>query len=303
MRPDLYSLLKQLNAIGGMGEIGQSGFCLLMALWQRANELNWTDQFTMTNAELLYKAGFNTEKTLIEKRNRLSQLGYFTYIAPKNRKQCGTYLMNYNLLDRFSCSEVSSNYSTEVSRKVSSEVNNPLSCSQVSRNVNSEVNSGVNSEVNSGVCSEVNINKLNQLNKTKPTAAASYESELVRVEETFRELTGKLMPSPLDVQNMRLALELTQGNAQMVIELIRNAVKTYKPKYAGDQIRAFGYFIPAIREAAALAKAKAEPLSSHEHHELTQAEQEQSRNLTQEILKALPADLLSELEIGVEENG
>ena len=61
---DLYSLLKQFNAIGGIAQTGQPGFCLLMALWQKANELNWANRFTMTNAELLYKAGFKCAKTL-----------------------------------------------------------------------------------------------------------------------------------------------------------------------------------------------------------------------------------------------
>ena len=37
---DLYSLLKQFNAIGGMVETGQAGFCMLMVLWQKAMNLN-----------------------------------------------------------------------------------------------------------------------------------------------------------------------------------------------------------------------------------------------------------------------
>lgn len=95
---DLYSLLKQFNAISGMDETGQSGFCLLMALWQKSNELNWNNQFTMTNTELLYRAGFNSESTFTRNRNKLKQLGYFDYIKPSNRRQCGTYILNFDLL-------------------------------------------------------------------------------------------------------------------------------------------------------------------------------------------------------------
>jgi hypothetical protein len=153
---DLYSLLKQFNAIGGMAQTGQSGFCLLMALWQKANELNWINQFTMTNAELLYKAGFNCEKTLIEARNRLSQLGFFKYIKPNNRRKCGTYILNYDLL-------TPNNYLPGVSSKVNSE---PDYLPDVNSNVSSGVSSEVSSDVNSGVSSEVNINKT-KLNKTK----------------------------------------------------------------------------------------------------------------------------------------
>lgn len=102
-KPDLYSLLKQFNAIGGMAEIGQPGFCLLMALWQKANELNWVHQFTMTNTELLYRSGYNSEGAMINKRNQLKQYGYLDYIPPKKSRSCGTYILNFNLVEsRFS---------------------------------------------------------------------------------------------------------------------------------------------------------------------------------------------------------
>ena len=154
---DLYSLLKQFNAIGGMAETGQSGFCLLMALWQKANELKWRNKFTMTNAELLYRAGFNTEKTLINVRNKLTQLGYFKYISPKNRRKCGTYILEFDLMNLLDCLP-----------EESSEVN-----SQVSNGVNSESNSlpresnGVTSQGSGKVSNEVNINKpkVTKLNK------------------------------------------------------------------------------------------------------------------------------------------
>lgn len=140
-KPDLYTLLKQFNAIGGIAQTGQSGFCLLMALWQKSNELNWAKQFTMTNAELLYKAGFNTEKHLIEVKNKLSQLGYYQYIKPTNRRKAGTFILNFNLYNLV-------NYLPQVN-------------SEVSNSVSSEVNS----EVNSAVSSSVNINKLNTTTK------------------------------------------------------------------------------------------------------------------------------------------
>ena len=86
-----------------------------MALWQKANGLGWRDRFTMTNTELIYKAGFKSEKTLIQVRNKVSQLGYFEYIRPKNRRQCGTYILEYNLLKLI-------DYLPGVSSEVSSEV-------------------------------------------------------------------------------------------------------------------------------------------------------------------------------------
>lgn len=149
--PDLYSLLKQFNAIGGIAQTGQPGFCLLMALWQKANELNWANRFTMTNAELLYKAGFKCEKTLIEVRNKLAQLGYFKYIRPKNRRQCGTYILEYDLLKLIN--DYLPEYLPDVSSVVSSEVS---------------------SDVNSEVSSEVNINKQNKTKQNKNNIYADF---------------------------------------------------------------------------------------------------------------------------------
>jgi len=143
---DLYSLLKQFNTIGGMVEIGQSGFCLLMALWQKSNELNWASQFSMTNTELMFRSGYNSEKSMIDKRLKMSQQGYFKYTSPTNRKYCGTYTINFDLVDYFL--KHSSRNSSKHSINVSSEVH---------------------SEVHSEVSSELHINKLNQTKQNNIT--------------------------------------------------------------------------------------------------------------------------------------
>ena len=182
---DLYSLLKQFNAIGGMAQTQQSGFCLLMALWQKSNELNWTNKFTMTNAELLYKAGFNCEKTLIEVRNKVKQLGYFEYIKPKNRRQSGTYILNFDLMN-------SLNYLHDVNSEVSSGVS-----------------SDVSSEVNSEVSSDVNINITKQNSTNKKNIKKSYRDEFesiwkeypkkVEKEYAYKKFELKVKKSGLDV--------------------------------------------------------------------------------------------------------
>ena len=98
---DLYTLLKQFNSIGGIEQTGQPGFCLLMTLWQKANELNWANEFTMTNTELLYRAGFRSDDTLRRTRNNLQQQGFLKYKKPSNRRNCGSYVLEFNLLKAF----------------------------------------------------------------------------------------------------------------------------------------------------------------------------------------------------------
>jgi hypothetical protein len=163
---DLYSLLKQFNAIGGMVETGQAGFCMLMVLWQKANELKWRNKFSMTNAELKFKAGVKNEKTLIEVRNKLTQLGYFKYISSENRRERGTYILEFDLMSLLDCLPEES---IEGNTEVSNEDDDSAEClPEESNDDNSGHNclpgesSGVSSQGNSDVNSEGNINKLNK---------------------------------------------------------------------------------------------------------------------------------------------
>jgi DnaD/phage-associated family protein len=162
---DLYSLLKQFNTIGGMEETGQSGFCLLMALWQKSNELQWRNKFNMTNTELLYRAGFGSEKTLIRVRNRLTELGYIKYISPDSRRKCGTYILEFDLMGLLDRPEES----IEGNIKIGNEDNSVAEClPEESKDDSSGHNclpgesSEVSSQGNRDVSSEGNINKLNK---------------------------------------------------------------------------------------------------------------------------------------------
>lgn len=167
-KPDLYSLLKQFAAIGGMAEIGQPGFCLLMALWQKANELNWVSQFAMTNTELLYRSGYNSEKAMIAKRNQLTQLGYFKYTPPKNRRRCGTYTMNYNLLDYF----LKHSSENSISESIPESRNGNSAESSVD-NIKNDLSSKSVSLSNSSSFSKTRSSKKTKPNQTRKTYAAT----------------------------------------------------------------------------------------------------------------------------------
>ena len=196
-----------------MSQTGQSGFCLLMALWQKANELKWINQFTMTNTELLYKAGFNSEKTLIQVRNRLCQLGYFEYIKPRHRRQCGTYILEYDLIKL-------ANYLPEVSKEVSSEVS-------------IQVNSEVNREVNSAVSSEVNINKLNITKQNITSSSASndhleldQDDEADETSEIVKVFTQTFAYTPNQIQLEMLMGFLKDGLTHWhILEALKRAAE------------------------------------------------------------------------------
>lgn len=211
-KPDLYTLLKQFNAIGGIAQTGQPGFCLLMALWQKANELNWVSQFTMTNAELLYKAGFNNVQSLTNARNKLKQLRFIDYIPPRNRKYCGTYVLNYDLI-----SLKNIHYSTTLNSNLNSSFNSPL-------------NSSFNSPFNSGFNSSLNINKLNQTNNLvvgvveEETAAADDNLGLKNIVEYFNSNIHPITP----IEYEKIQDWLNEMEPDAIIFAIEEAVNQSK---------------------------------------------------------------------------
>jgi hypothetical protein len=214
---DLYSLLKQLNACGGMAEIGQSGFCLLMALWQKANELHWTNQFSMTNAELIFKSGYNSERAMTKKRQRLMDLGYFKYVSSKNRKNCGTYIMNYCLTDNYQKRSVEGSSKDGIKDGIKD-----------GNGDGNKFHSEFRSEFHSEFHSEDHINKLNETKQTKqikestPAPSKTLFLEFVLLtQEEYQKLLKKL-----GEDQTRKYIERLNGYIGQIGE------KTAKKKYA-----------------------------------------------------------------------
>ena len=124
---------------------------------------------------------------------------------------------------------------------------------------------------------------------------------LNRIEGCFAQITGRLIPSPLDMQQMRESLVLCRGDAEFVAQVMGAVSNAYKPRFSGDKIRTFSYFLPAIQEAAALRNARAAPMRSGTSERpapapMTGEEQARLAALTDEILAALPPELLAEVD-------
>ncbi len=135
--------------------------------------------------------------------------------------------------------------------------------------------------------------------EAKTDDAGTGHAALNRIEGYLSQITGRLIPSPLDMQHMREALLLCRGDAEFVAQVMGAVSNAYKPRFPGDKIRTFSYFLPAIREAAALRAARAGPIHIGERLPPSAEEQEKLRAMTAEILAALPAELL----VAVDEDG
>lgn len=109
----------------------------------------------------------------------------------------------------------------------------------------------------------------------------------VKVDRVYAELAGIPMPGPLDVQAMKEAITIAQGRVDLVIEVVRECFKNYRPAYPGAKIRSFKYFLPAIKEAAATIKARGETGGRG----ITEEEKEKIKELTSELVDMLPDEL------------
>lgn len=117
------------------------------------------------------------------------------------------------------------------------------------------------------------------------------------IQDQFAHLTGRIMPSPVDVMAIREALQIASDRADLVLTVMDTASKAYKPKYEGDRIQSFRYFVPIVRETVARLEAEHKTLPSPARAApATPEEQERITALTQELLSVMPADLLEEME-------
>jgi hypothetical protein len=125
-------------------------------------------------------------------------------------------------------------------------------------------------------------------------AAAINQSEnpLDVMDELACEVLGRVCTSPLDIEAMKQMLVATGGDTVFIRKKVMEIKSAYKPQYKGAKIRSFSYFLSGVLEAAALQKARAEPLQVSRGHppeqEMTEEERAKIEKLNQEILALMP---------------
>lgn len=139
----------------------------------------------------------------------------------------------------------------------------------------------------------IDVTATNGTTNHEETADEDFNKGIDKLEKRFGELTGRLIPSPKDIQNMQKALQIAKDRADLVISIMEEVAKDYKPPYPGAKIRTFSYFLPAIQEKIALFEAKQSTTPTPKA--MTPEERQQSEKLTQEIIEAIPDEILQEL--------
>jgi hypothetical protein len=113
------------------------------------------------------------------------------------------------------------------------------------------------------------------------------DSDLKKLEDLNRETTGKMIASPNEIEAMKKALNIM--SVDTIIALVKLSKQHYKPKFEGDKISTFTYFLPIIFKAAAAEQARSEPLNlPKENTPVTPEQLEESEKFFRDIMNHIP---------------
>jgi hypothetical protein len=92
-------------------------------------------------------------------------------------------------------------------------------------------------------------------------AVADSDNLLKSLDNLACEVLGRICTSPLDTEAMKQMLAATGGDLDLISRKVREMKENFEPKFKGDRIRTFTYFLSGVLEAATLQKARAAPIS------------------------------------------
>lgn len=268
---DSLNYLKEINAFYDwleLNSLSTSSIVLWHALMHINNKAGWAKEFTVATSVLSVKTGLS-DRTIRNARNELKQKGRIDW-----KSRSGNKSAIYTIIP---LSEIVSGSTSGKSSDKGSK--NPLS----------EINAGNLSGNTSGSVSgstSGNVSTLNKLNKTKLNKNIAAEANS---ESDVQNFTGEDVPTTppvefqddlslfanqlCDIYSTITCRQITPGedmnifqfaqslrecdrDTELIKKTMERAKQKWKPKYHGDQIRSFKYFIPAIKEALAAKEAK-----------------------------------------------
>jgi hypothetical protein len=102
--------------------------------------------------------------------------------------------------------------------------------------------------------------------KPAADAAAGPDDNLLNALDNFAcEVLGRVCTSPLDIEAMKQMLEATNGDLDLISKKVREMKENFEPKFKGDRIKTFKYFLSGVQEEATLQKARAAPIPIDKH--------------------------------------
>ena len=136
--------MEKLDRIGGIARCGQPGFCMLYVLWTKACELG-SLSFTMSNTELLYKAGFCKQKRFYEVRKELMEKGFLKFLGVDGSKSMVSYKLNL-LTDGISGNRIDSRIDNGIDSRIDSGIDNGIDS-----RIDNGIDSGIDNRIDSGI--------------------------------------------------------------------------------------------------------------------------------------------------------
>jgi hypothetical protein len=103
------------------------------------------------------------------------------------------------------------------------------------------------------------------------------------------EVLDRVCISPLDIDVIKQMLEVAGGDLDLISRKVREIKKNFKPKFEGDRIKTFSYFLAGVQEEAARQKTRAAPAPTVKSREYTDAERAEFEEQSQKIMALLAA--------------
>jgi hypothetical protein len=217
------------------------------------NSCGWERWITIDNLRLQAELMIS-KPTLIQYRLMLIQAGLLEYKSQQKRKNSGKYkLLSFDLREVKSGKETGQNSLPE--QKTGKETGQKiLPDSETGKEF---LQKSLPDSLPDRLPDPLHINKLNE---TKQKEAAAAENSLTVLDHLACEVLDRVCTSPLDVEVMKKMLAATKGDLTLIQNKVREIKANYKPKFEGDRIKTFSYFLSGVLEEAARREAQAREL-------------------------------------------
>jgi hypothetical protein len=228
---NIINYIKEIKAFNDLVQVKQLStgqIALWYALMYVNNKCAWIEWFTVPNMTLELHTGMS-RKGIYKARNILKQHNIIDFSSN------GTKATSYKL--------ISLQNSTQDSTQVDGTLQNST---QDSTQVGTQGSATLNK------LNETKLNKAAARKKSDvdaPTTSSDLDIFANKIGDIYSKLTKKPIRPKDDMEIFKFAKSLNTRDIEIIKDAMIDANRRWKPKFDGDKIHSFKYFIPVIKEA------------------------------------------------------
>lgn len=278
--------IREINAFYDWLEVNSiSDSCIVLwhALMHISNKAGWITEFSVAISTLEVKTGLKKD-AINRARQRLEQVGRISV-----RHRGGQQSAIYRIIP-FETHFVAQN--TPQTTLIEAQ-NTPQNTCDVLNDTNRVTNRAQTASQSASQTASII-----KLNETRPNsgggegAPVDHTAGWTEIDEHYLNQLNRTMSSPLDHEDMKEAMRLMKGRKELIIEIVDQKIKSYRPRFVGDKINSFSFFMGAIRQAAAYLDSKSQDVAPADQ---VIENAEEIKQLTESLIDQLPDFLKSEV--------